>query len=641
MSLLELRGIAKRYGATQALADASFSLSAGEVHALCGANGAGKSTLSRVISGHVQPDEGGIILDGKPLRLTSSRDALRNGICMVTQETTLAPDLSVLENIMLPRLGLPGRLNWRALRREAETLLRSLGEDVQLSLDAPAGSLSIGQRQMVEILKALALDSRIIIFDEPTASLSPFESEILFGIMRDLTGRGHALVFVSHRIEEIFGVCDRITVLREGQVVAAGVQTSSLTSGDLVRLMIGRDLKDVFARPDTAIPDPGTHDAALVARPEAEIMLQVRNLSSHPAVRDVSFEVRAGEIVGLAGLIGAGRSEALETIFGLRERTGGSVRLRGRDFHARRPVDAIRAGIGLVPEDRRHQSIIPDFSVRENLFLAHLGKKRGTGRGYDNLRPEVERLLDLLGMSRDRLFDADLLGFSGGMQQKIILARWLLLRPQILMLDEPTRGVDIGTRAGIYALLRQIAAEGVAVVVVSSDFEEVIGLADRIVVMSDGISVADLPSRLLSIESLAMFASPRSSAQRTHAALEALARDHGGVAFWIGIEENSLFCFDRTGTDMAAEPGFAPGTIHDVSDVAIPVALGARAPDFVMEADGRSTLLVPISGRHGHELGVIGLTLRAGATKPEPDAIIGAVTARLSIRKPGSVAEAA
>ena len=481
MALLELSGISKRFGSTQALAEAGFTLAAGEVHALCGANGAGKSTLARVISGHVQPDAGRIAMDGRELRLAGSRDALRAGICMVTQETTLAPDLSVLENIMLPRLAMPGRLDWRRLRREAEALVAGLGEDADLSIDAPVGTLSIGQRQLVEILKALALDSRVIIFDEPTASLSPFESEVLFGIMRGLTRRGHGLIFVSHRMEEIFAACDRITVLREGRLVGDALPVGEMSGARLVQLMIGREVADVYAR------------AANMERPEVtgDPVLQVRGLSAPPMVRDVSFTVRAGEILGLAGLIGAGRSETLETIFGLPQAAGGLIEFCGRRFQAARPADAIRAGIGRGPEDRRHQSIVPDLSVRENLFLAHLGEHRGGGLGYTARMPDAGRLLDLLGLPRARLQDPDLLTFSGGRQQKIILARWLLLKPRVLMLDEPTRGVDIGTRSSIYALLRRIAAEGVAVLVVSSDFEEVIGLTDRIVVMSDGVSVAE------------------------------------------------------------------------------------------------------------------------------------------------------
>jgi ribose transport system ATP-binding protein/rhamnose transport system ATP-binding protein len=615
MSLLSLRGISKRFGSTQALEDAALTLEAGEVHALCGANGAGKSTLARVISGHIQPDAGEMLLEGQRIHVASARDALRAGISMVTQETTLAPDLSVFENIMLPRLGSPGRLDWRAARQETQALVDGLGGEIRLPLGERVGNLSIGQRQMVEILKALAVRSRVIIFDEPTASLSPFESEILFAIMRGLTKGGHALVFVSHRMEEIFASCDRITVLREGRVVAAGLPVAGLTGGELVRLMIGRDLTEIYAR------SAGTAETA-------EPVLRVRNLASGAAVRDVSFDVGAGEIVGLAGLIGAGRSETLETIFGLRRATGGTVEFAGEPFRARHPVDAIR---GLVPEDRRRQSIVPDLGVRENLLLAHLGRRHGAGCGYDERVGAIADLLAQLGMPADRAGDPDLLNFSGGMQQKIILARWLLLQPRLLMLDEPTRGVDIGTRSSIYALLRRISADGVAILVVSSDFEEIIGLADRVVVMSDGKSVVELPSAQLTIESLAMFAAPRSSAQRTRAALDALVAAHGGVASWIGVDGARLFCFDRAGSDPSADPTLVPGTIHAIADTRIAPALRARVAEFIEDDDGYGTLLVPIVGRRGHELGLVTLTLPPSAARPDASVVARAVTNRLAI----------
>ncbi len=621
MSLLELSGISKRFGSTRALAEAGLQLEAGEIHALCGANGAGKSTLARVISGHIAPDAGEIRLDGKPVEFAGARDALRAGLCLVTQETTLAPDLSVLENMILPRLGMPGRLDWRRLRREAEELVGGLGGELAVPLDETVGNLSIGQRQMVEILKALAQASRVIIFDEPTASLSPFESEVLFGIMRGLAAHDHGLLFVSHRMEEILAVCDRITVLREGRVVAAGLPVADMSGGELVRLMIGRALDDVYAR------------AGVATLAEAP-MLEARHLSSGRAVRDVSLTVCPGEIVGLAGLIGAGRSETLETIFGLRQATGGEVLLAGKPFRARRPIDAIRAGIGLVPEDRRRQSIVPDLSVRENLFLTHLGSHRGPGLGYEAKRVQAMRLLDQLGLPATRLADADLLTFSGGMQQKIILARSLLLAPRVLMLDEPTRGVDIGTRSSVYALLRQIAADGVAVLVVSSDFEEIIGLAERIVIVSDGVTVASLPSDRLSVESLAMFAAPRSSAQRTHAALEALVAEHGGVAAWVGVENDRLFCFDCAGNDRLAAAGFAAGTVHEVAGHRLAAALHARAPGFIDGADGCATLLVPVLGKRGHELGLIALTLPPGAERPDAKQVSSAVRARLSADAP-------
>ena len=599
MELLELRDIWKRFGATLALSGAGFDLRAGEIHALVGANGAGKSTLSRIISGHLRPDAGEILLNGEPLRHAGARDALRAGITMVTQETSLAPDLSVLENIMLPRIAMAGRLRWGALRAEARRLVEEFGQGTGLRLDDPVGDLSMGQRQLVEILKALALDSKIIIFDEPTAPLSPHEAELLFGLMRDLAARGHGLIFVSHRLEEIFAITDRVTVLREGKVVGRNLATETLRQGELVRLMVGRELQDIYDRSNTGRP----------RRADDRVVLRVSHLACPPVVRDVSFEVRAGEILGLAGLVGAGRSETIETIFGLRQPTAGAIELDGQPFRARSPRDAIRAGIGLIPEDRRGQAIVPDFSVRENLLLAHLGARAAATLGYATRGAAVRELLALLDLPERRLLDANMLNFSGGMQQKVILARGLVLSPRLLLLDEPTRGVDIGTRSSIYALLRRVAAEGVACVVVSSDFEEVIGISDRITVLSDGVSVTDLPSDLIDIEKLGMFAAPRSSAEKTHTVLEQLVARHGGVAYWIAVEEGRLFCFDRVGDDPAADPGFVSGGFPDVAATRIAHAIGGADGTLLAAPDGtHPTLLVPITGRRGHSLGIVGLT---------------------------------
>ena len=612
--MLTLSDIWKRFGATLALSGAAFELVSGEVHALVGANGAGKSTLSRIISGHIQPDRGRISLDGREIRHAGSREAIRAGIAMVTQETSLAPDLTVLENIMLPRLGQPGRVHWRALRDQAREIVAGFGPEAGLRLDALVRELSIGQRQLVEIAKALALDSRIIIFDEPTASLSLHESERLFDIMRSLAQTRHGLIFVSHRLEEIFAVTDRVTVLREGKVVALGVPTASLTQGELVRLMVGRELSDIYAGRPAPVEGPP--------------VLEVRHLSSPPKVRDVSFTVRKSEILGLAGLVGAGRSETLQGIFGLRGR-GGEVLLNGTPFNPRAPRDAIQAGIGLVPEDRRVEGIIPDFSVRENLLLAHLGQYGGPGLGYGKRSEAVRSLLELLELPAHRLLDASMLTFSGGMQQKIILARWLVLEPRLLLLDEPTRGVDIGTRSSIYALLRRIAAQGVACVVVSSDFEEVLGLADRIVVLSDGVTVTDIPSALLDIEKLAMFAAPRSSAQRTHTVLESLVQQHGGIAYWIAVESGRVFCFDRVGTDSAADPGFTSGSFKLIQDTTIRAALSAESEDLVR--DGPCwTLLTRIHGKRGHSLGQVGLTMARLPPGFDATAVGDAIRATLS-----------
>ncbi|HEX4171124.1 MAG TPA: sugar ABC transporter ATP-binding protein [Acetobacteraceae bacterium] len=603
------------------MAGTSFSLSGGEVHALVGANGAGKSTLSRIISGHLLPDNGEIRIDGHRVHFTGARDAIRQGVAMVMQETTLAPDLSVLENIMLPRLGMRGALRWGRMRTQATALLGDIGEDIGLELDTPVRGLSIAQRQLVEIVKALALDSRILIFDEPTAALSPHESERLFDVIRELASRGRGVIFVSHRLEEIFSVTDRVTVLREGRVVASGVPTSSLSQPELVRLMVGREVSDIYARPS-------------VASSSAEsVVLQVRNLVSPPGVRDVSFAVRRGEIVGIAGLIGAGRSETLETIFGLRRATGGTITLNGRAFSPRSPREAIRAGIGFVPSDRRGQGIVPDFSVRENLMLAHLGEHVGAGLGYRARGDAARQLLDLLELPQRRLLDANMLNFSGGMQQKVILARWLLLAPRLLLLDEPTRGVDIGTRSSIYALLRRVAADGVACVVVSSDFEEVIGIADRVVVLSDGVSVTDIPSHLVDIERLAMFAAPRSSAERTHTVLEMLAAEFGGTAYWIDVDGPRVFCFDRVDGPLAPDPGFVSGGFPQIAETLIPRALTTMGDSLIAEYNGTlHSLLVPVHGRRGHRLGLVGLTLSQVPPRFDATAVRQSVLTELDAR---------
>jgi ABC-type sugar transport system ATPase subunit len=600
MSSLELHDIWKAFGATQALSGAAIVVESGEIHALVGANGAGKSTLSRIISGQVRPDRGSIMLDGKPIRFSNAREAILHGICMVTQETSLAPDLSVLENIMLPRLALPGRLRWRRLRSQGEALIGELGREAGLDLDAQVADLSIGQRQLVEILKALALDSRFIIFDEPTAPLSPHEGERLFAMMRRLAARGRGLIFVSHRLEEIFTITDRVTVLREGKLVEGNLPIGSLTQGALVRLMVGRELQDIYGR---RTPRPPVPDSSAV-------VLRVRNLASPPMVRDVSFEVRAGEVLGLAGLVGAGRSETIESVFGLRRFTSGSVELNGQPFTARSSREAIRAGIGLIPEDRRGQAIVPDLSVRENLLLAHLGARGGVGLGYASRTTAVRELLAVLDLPERRLLDANMLTFSGGMQQKVILARGLILSPRLLLLDEPTRGVDIATRSSIYALLRRVAAEGMACVVVSSDFEEIIGISDRITVLSDGVSVTTLPSQLVDVEKLAMFAAPRTSAERTHTVLADLVARQGGMAYWIVVDGGRVFCFDRVGTDTAADPGFAAGGFPLLADTFIAPALASPSNGFVASGDrARWTLLVPIFGQRGHSFGTVGWTL--------------------------------
>lgn len=615
-TLFTASGVEKSFGRTRALSNASITLRRGEIHALLGANGAGKSTLSRVICGQIRPDAGDIAYRGKPFSIRRARDAIDAGISLVMQETSLAPDLSVVENIFLPELGRPGLPRFGEMRRKAEDILSRLGQRAQLPLDGDVRALSAAQRQLVEIAKALALESDLIIFDEPTASLSPGEVERLFNIMVKLRDEGRALAFVSHRLEEVFAVTDKVTVLREGRTVAADVATAKLTQTELIRHMVGRELSQIYTE-----RAPSKHA-------EKPVVLEVENLKSAPLVRDVSFSLHRGEIVGLGGLVGAGRSETLEAIFGLRRRDGGNVRLNGKPFAPRKPAHSIRAGIGFVPEDRRRQSIVPDLSVRENLLLAHLGAHRGFGLAYRRRDEKVSELLAMLGLPADRLLDASMLNFSGGMQQKIIIARWLMLDPEVILLDEPTKGVDIGTRSSIYAMLRAIADRGVAVLIVSSDFDELLGICERVVVISDGMSIADMPSAVLDEEKLTLLAAPRTSMERNVRFLRDLAATYRGAAFWGLIEDEKLFCLKVAVADQRAAPGFGDGAAVDFAETRIPAALGAAKSQFVSEADGSlNTLIVDVAGSRGHAMGAAGLVLPHDTEPPDAGQLAAVIKA--------------
>ena len=606
--LLEARGVTRLFGNAYALKDAAITLRRHEICGLLGANGAGKSTLSRIVCGHLSPSSGEILFKGAPLAVGSARDALRSGIALVAQETSLAPDMSVLENIFLPSYAMPGRLSFGQLRHKAQAILSELGHDHVLPLDMEVRRLSAAQRQLVEIAKALALNAELVIFDEPTASLSPTEVVRLFDIMARLKNSGKALAFVSHRLEEVFAITDRVTILREGKTVAEGVPTAGLTQADIIRHMVGRDIGNVYRKASSA------------AANEQPVALEVIGLNAPPTVRDVSLTVRKGEILGLGGLVGAGRSESAEAIFGLRHRSGGRVLVGGKEIPPNNPIAAIRAGLGMGAEDRRAQNIVPDMTVGENLFLAQMGKHKGFGRGHSARRKQARDLIARLGLPDDRM-DANLLHFSGGMQQKVIIARWLLIEPEVLILDEPTKGVDIGTRQAIYELLREVAERGIAVVVISSDFEELLGICERVVVVSDGYTIADLPASRLSEESLTLLAAPRSSAERNAAFLRDLVTSHGGTAFWGLIDEDRFVCLSVATGKGDAPMGLAAGHVYLAHETAIPLALERRKPGMVTEEDGRSTLLTRLSNRRGHDLGWIGLSLPSGSKLPDADAL--------------------
>jgi len=609
--LLSARGVSKTFGSTKALVDANLDLRPGEITGLLGANGAGKSTLSRIISGHIAPSGGTLTLGGAPFAISSTRDAFHHGIALVAQETSLAPDMSVLENIFLPDLARPGRLSFARLRDRALEILSSLGHEHALPLNAEVRSLSAAQRQLVEIAKALALDARLVIFDEPTASLSPTEVDSLFDIMARLRDDGRALAFVSHRLEEVFAITDRVTILREGTTVAQDLPTADLNQGDIIRHMVGKDIGAIY--------DARRAGHALSDAP----VFEVRNLKAEPWVRDISFSVRGGEILGLGGLVGAGRSEAAEAILGLRARQGGEIFVNGAPVNPRRPAEAIRLGLGLVAEDRRAQNIVPDLSVRENLMLAQMGLHRGFGRGFGAVKARMDRLIEQLGLPANRL-DTSLLNYSGGMQQKIIIARWLLVDPRILILDEPTKGVDIGTRSSIYKLLQEVADAGVAVIVISSDFEELLGVCERIVVVSDGFTIADLPKSLLSEEKLTLLAAPRTSTERNTAVLRDLSHSFGGQAFWTLIDGDELICLACVTHTGGPETGLAAGQAIRAEDTAIPAALATRSDAFT--ADGAvTTLLTQLRDKRGHDLGWIGLSVPGNAPPCVKD-----VTARVA-----------
>ena len=482
-TLLSVEDISKAYPGVQALKDVTFGVEAGTVHAIMGENGAGKSTLMQVIAGAHPPTSGRLVFDGTEVAFSGTKDAARQGISIVFQELMLAPNMSVAENIFLgaePRTA-GVFVDRPTLLAKARAAMGRLG--IAIDPDTRLGDLTIAQQQLIEISKALVHEPRLLILDEPTSSLSEADSLALFRVVHDLKANGVTVLYISHRMREVFDNCDAVTVLRDGRHVRT-TRLADTSPEEVVRLMVGRDLAEVQRVP------PADDD-----RP---VVLSVRGLGDGKRYRDVSFDLRRGEIVGLAGLIGAGRSEVALGIFGAPPATGGSVTLEGKAVTIGRPRDAMALGIGLVPEDRKGQGLVLGMGVGPNLSLAALGlgqvSRSGFIRGGDEARlidryvgrfriktPSVEQLVGLL---------------SGGNQQKVVLAKWLASKPRVLIVDEPTRGVDVGTKAEIYALMRELARDGLAILVISSDLPEVLTISDRILVMRSGrlageISFAD------------------------------------------------------------------------------------------------------------------------------------------------------
>ncbi|TVT44546.1 sugar ABC transporter ATP-binding protein [Amycolatopsis rhizosphaerae] len=487
--LLEVRGVTKSFGAVAAVDGVSFPLYAGEAHALVGENGAGKSTIVKMLAGVHRPDSGSLLVDGAEVDFASPADAKAAGIAVIYQEPTLFPDLSVAENIVMGRhpRGRLGMIDRAAVRAEAEQLFSRLG--VRIDPSRPARGLSIADQQIVEIAKALSADARVLIMDEPTAALSVFEVERLFNVVRALREEGAAIMFISHRFEEITELCQRVTIMRDGRHVSTD-PLADLTVDEMVRRMVGRELDALFPKQDVT---PG------------EVVLEVEGLSREGVFRDISFSVRAGEIVAFAGLVGSGRSEVVQAVFGVDERDAGVVRLNGKELKPGSPRAAMAAGMALVPEDRRQQGLVMDLSIERNVTLPRSGALARLGFLFGGTeRCEAQRWTQRLQTKFGRLGDA--VGtLSGGNQQKVVLAKWLSMAPKLLIVDEPTRGIDVGTKAEVHRLMSTLAAEGVAVVMVSSELPEVLGMADRVLVMREGRIVAEIP-RAEASEDTVMFA---------------------------------------------------------------------------------------------------------------------------------------
>jgi ribose transport system ATP-binding protein len=485
--LLTVESISKTYPGVKALQNVSFSVEAGTIHAIMGENGAGKSTLMQTIAGAQRPTSGRLIFDGQELHLASTRDAAAKGISIVFQELMLAPNMTIAENIFLgvePRTAAVF-VDRETLRRKTIAAMDMLG--IKLDPNRRLGDLTIAQQQLIEICKSLVHEPRLLILDEPTSSLSEADSLVLFRVVHELRARGVTILYISHRMREVFDNCDAVTVLRDGQHVRT-TRLSETSPDEIVRLMVGRDLAAV----ERVRSGEGTRPVAL----------SVRGLGDGVSYRDVSFDLREGEIVGLAGLIGAGRSELALGIFGAPPPRSGSVAVKGMSVRIRTPKDAMRLGIGLVPEDRKQSGLVLRMGVDANLSLSALSLGQVSRGGFVRRGVEgsmVDRYVDRFRIKTPSV--QQLVGLlSGGNQQKVVLAKWLAAKPTVLIVDEPTRGVDVSTKAEIYALLRELAHEGLAILMISSDLPEVLTISDRILVMRAGALVGEIPFEAASEE---------------------------------------------------------------------------------------------------------------------------------------------
>lgn len=474
--LIELRGISKSFGPVRVLSDVSFDVRPGEVHALLGENGAGKSTLIKIMGGVHRPDGGEIRVGGIPVAFPTPGAAAKAGVAIVYQELLLFPELSVAENIFIghaPRAAL-NRLDWKRMRAEARRLLDDL-DSPHIDVDQGVGTLSVANRQRVEIAKALSQKARVVVMDEPTASLTETDVAQLMQIVRRLRGRGVGIVYISHKLPEVLALADRVTVLRDGTLVGTA-PIAEVDEPRLVSMMVGRSIDQLFPKGEPRIGAP---------------VLEVRGLNSGPLVRDISFTLRAGEILGIAGLVGSGRTELALTVFGITPAASGEIRLDGRPVRITSPRQARDLGIAYVPEDRGGQGLVRSQTIAQN--IAHAVLDRLTRMFVVNRSAEDRLARDSIAQFgiRARGPDQAVRQLSGGNQQKVVLAKWLAVKPRILIMDEPTRGIDVGAKSEIHALMSRLAAEGLAVLMISSELPEVLGMSDRVLVMREGRIVAE------------------------------------------------------------------------------------------------------------------------------------------------------
>lgn len=475
---IDMKGICKSFGTNQVLRGVNLHLHSGEVQALMGENGAGKSTLMNILTGIHKADAGTIEVDGKPTVFRNNKDAEDHGIAFIHQELNIWPNLSVLENLFpvkRPKTRF-GFIDFKKMREIAEKKCQDIG--IELSLDEIAGNCSVGQQQMVEITRSLLLDARVVIMDEPTAALTERETECLFEVMRRLKAQGVAIIYISHRMEEVFGNCDTITVMRDGQTISSK-PVGETTMSQIVKDMVGREISEYY--PIRTVT-PG------------EEVFRVEHLTQPGVFQDVSFSVKKGEIFGVAGLMGAGRTEIMRALFGVDPHKEGKVYLHGKEINIKNPLDAIREGFGFITENRKTEGLILDFSILKNIALP--SEKNFANYSCINAQKEYEFcqiLADKLGVKTTDIYQ-EARNLSGGNQQKVVIAKWIGMHPSLLILDEPTRGIDVGAKKDIYDLMNELTAEGVSLIMVSSDLPEILGMSDRIMVIHEG-QVAGILSR--------------------------------------------------------------------------------------------------------------------------------------------------